>query len=153
MTGPAPGKLRLKARVLLYSSKRCVEIPCDVYLHVKGWSLARVTHLDLESPLLNEIMPPGGHTYCPIKFENSVLRVKLREPAYSKALGILVREIRVESEDLASAIPSGTSSWAYLGGKAGGVFLGLRREIIAKLEDFARSLGVEPRGSRKADTA
>lgn len=148
MTGPAPGKIPLSARVYLCSKTRCVEVECDVYLHVKGWSLARVTHLDLEAPLLNEAMPPVKHAYCPLKVDGDKVIVRLREPTYSRELGMLIREIRVESEELAGALGDGASTWVYLGGKEGGVFLGFRKEFIVKLEELARSRGVEPRGSR-----
>ncbi len=56
----------------------------DVYVHLKGKSGARITHLDIELPKLNKIIKPG---------ENS-----------------------------------------YVGGKQGGIFIGLKKEMIKRAE-------------------
>ena len=56
----------------------------DVYIHEKGKSNARITHVDIELPALNKIIKPG---------ENS-----------------------------------------YVGGKEGGVFIGLKKEMIQRAE-------------------
>jgi hypothetical protein len=70
MSGPGEGK-RLIGRA-------------DVYIHEKGKSNARITHIDIELGALNKIIKPG---------ENS-----------------------------------------YVGGKAGGVFIGLKKEMIKRAE-------------------
>ena len=70
MSGPGEGK-KLIGRA-------------DVYIHEKGKSNARITHLDIELPKLNEIVKPGEAS--------------------------------------------------YVQGKAGGVFIGLKREMIARAE-------------------
>ncbi len=49
MSGPGEGKIKLGK--------------ADVYLHVKGKSNARVTHVDIELPALNKIIKPGEGTY------------------------------------------------------------------------------------------
>jgi len=74
MSGPGEGKIKIGK--------------ADVYIHLKGRSGARVTHLDIELPELNEIIEPG---------ENS-----------------------------------------YVGGKKGGVFIGLKKEMIQKAEKKAK---------------
>jgi hypothetical protein len=35
----------------------------DVYIHEKGKSMARITHIDIELPELNDIVEPGEATY------------------------------------------------------------------------------------------
>lgn len=70
MSGPGEGKMKIGK--------------ADVYIHVKGKSRARITHIDIESPALNKIIKPGESTYT--------------------------------------------------GGKAGGVFIGLRKEMIKRAE-------------------
>lgn len=72
MSGPRDGKI--------YLGK------ADIYIHLKGKSGASVTHIDIESPILNEIIKPK---------ENS-----------------------------------------YVGGKEGGVFLGLKKEMILRAENI-----------------
>ena len=70
MTGKAQGKKLLGK--------------ANVYIHEKGKSLARITHIDIELDKLNRVIKPG---------ENS-----------------------------------------YVGGKKGGVFLGLKKEMIKRAE-------------------
>ncbi len=73
MTGPGEGKIKLGK--------------ADVYLHLKGKSGARVTHIDIELDELNKI----------IKDKES----------------------------------------SYVGGKKGGVFLGLKKKMIERAEELA----------------
>jgi len=35
-----------------------------VYIHEKGKSFARITHIDIESPEINKIIKKGEATYC-----------------------------------------------------------------------------------------
>ena len=74
MTGAGEGKIKLGK--------------ADVYLHVKGKSNARITHVDIELEELNEIIKDGEATYC--------------------------------------------------AGKPGGVFLGLKREMISRAEKIIK---------------
>ncbi len=75
MSGPAKGKKKLGK--------------ASVYLHEKGKSRARVTHIDIELPELNEIIKPGQAT--------------------------------------------------YVQGKKGGVFIGLKKDMISKAEKTLKS--------------
>ena len=70
MSGPGEGKIKLGK--------------ADVYIHEKGKSNARITHIDVELDELNKIIKPGETTYC--------------------------------------------------GSKEGGVFLGLKKEMIERVE-------------------
>jgi hypothetical protein len=53
MSGPGEGKIKLGK--------------ADVYVHVKGKSNARVTHVDIELGKLNKIIKPGENTYVGAK--------------------------------------------------------------------------------------
>lgn len=139
MTGPGEGKIPLKARVLVGNR----ELSCDVYLHVKGYSRARVTHVDVECGELNEVVPPGAHAYATAYTRRGELRVRFREPL--KAFG-RVRELAILCPELAAALAP-MRDVVYVGGKEGGIFIGFRREQIRKLEAFASSLGVSPRSN------
>lgn len=75
MSGPGEGKIKLGK--------------ADVYVHIKGKSRARITHVDIELPELNKIIKSG---------ENS-----------------------------------------YVGGKKGGVFIGLKKEMIKRAEKLDKS--------------
>lgn len=70
MSGPGEGKILLGK--------------ADVYLHVKGKSNARITHIDIELDKLNKIVKPNEAS--------------------------------------------------YVAGKSGGVFIGLKKEMIARAE-------------------
>ena len=70
MSGPGEGKIKIGK--------------ADVYIHLKGKSGARITHLDVELPELNKIIKPGENT--------------------------------------------------FVGGKSGGVFIGLKKDMIKRAE-------------------
>lgn len=72
MTGKNEGKRKIK---------------CNVYLHEKGKSNARITHIDIESPIIGKIIGTGA-TYC--------------------------------------------------AGKPGGCFIGLKKEMIKRAENFIK---------------
>jgi len=74
MSGPGEGKIKLGK--------------ADVYIHIKGKSQARITHIDIELDKLNKIIKPGENT--------------------------------------------------YLGGKEGGVFIGLKKEMIKRAENLKK---------------
>lgn len=131
MTGPGIGKLKVDARVVLSTLGSIKTLDANVYIHVKGYSQARVTHLDVESPILNSILKPKSSTFLPvigtsrgfiIDFNRVVKGVKLI----------------VESETLANKLlKSGEKTWAYIGGKEGGIFVGFKKEYVEKLENLA----------------
>jgi hypothetical protein len=77
MTGESEGKIKLGK--------------ADVYIHIKGKSNARITHVDIELDELNKIIEPG---------ESS-----------------------------------------YVQGKEGGVFLGLKKEMIKRAEKLVEKDG------------
>ena len=53
MSGPGKGKIKLGK--------------ADVYIHLKGESGARVTHVDIELDKLNKIIKPGEASYVQAK--------------------------------------------------------------------------------------
>lgn len=53
MTGASEGKILLGK--------------ANVYIHKKGKSKARITHLDIELDEINKIIKPGETTYCKAK--------------------------------------------------------------------------------------
>ncbi|MCD6522928.1 MAG: hypothetical protein J7K68_04205 [Candidatus Diapherotrites archaeon] len=76
MSGAGEGKYELKN--------------AKVYIHERGKSNAKITHIDVEHPLLNEIIKPGEST--------------------------------------------------YVGAKEGGVFIGLKKEMIKRAERLLERL-------------
>lgn len=62
MGGPAEGKYLLKG--------------AKVYIHEKGKARARITHIDIEHPLLNKIIKPKETTYCAGKLGGCFIGLK-----------------------------------------------------------------------------
>ncbi|RLE70926.1 MAG: hypothetical protein DRJ43_00910 [Thermoprotei archaeon] len=147
MTGPGEGKIPLVSQIFMVARGVKVELPCDVYLHVKGYSRARVTHIDLEAGELNELLAPGFSQYLYFIAEGDELRIELGRVLYLKSLKIPVREIVIRSPTLARSIGP-RRDVVYIGGKPGGVYLGFRREVVRRLEELAIEMGVPPRKRR-----
>ncbi len=144
MTGPGEGKIPLEAVVKLVHGLNHKVIPCDVYLHVKGYSLARVTHIDLESPIFNEFIRPKEAYYVPFKIVEDKLIIKFNKVFYIKSLKMFVSSIIIENLDMLQLL-NGISSKVYVGGKYGGIFLGFHKDVIKVLEEYAIKLGITPR--------
>jgi hypothetical protein len=125
MTGPAEGKLLLKnARVYLDNK----EIPAEVYIHVKGYSLARVTHLDIEHEILNEIIKPEKGYFLSIYGVEGGIKVKFENKKFLLILHPFLTEV----------LSSGEKTRTWVGGKEGGIYIGFKKEQIVKLEKIAR---------------
>jgi hypothetical protein len=122
MTIPTPaGKLTLDAHVFLNDEELT---DAHVYLHLKGYARATVTHLDLEHPSLAGLIPPRTRTFIWI--------IGLED-------GILIRTegndtVKVLSSHLTTVLPQGQKTRTCVGGKANGLFIGFRRRELRKLE-------------------
>ncbi|MCD6510250.1 MAG: hypothetical protein J7L11_07700 [Thermoprotei archaeon] len=146
MTGPGPGKIPLTARVFLEPPH--IELKgVEVYLHVKGYSRARVTHLDIEHPRINDIIPPSGGEFLRIQAFNGGLKIKLRRVV--RFDDRYVTEVRLLCSDINRVIGPGESSIAWVGGKEGGIYLGFRKKYVEALEEIARRRGYEPLSKAK----
>jgi len=143
MTGPGEGKIPIKASIALSYMGSRKYVKCDVYLHVKGHSLARVTHIDVESPVLNEILKPKRSLYVPYKVVNGEVIIYFKRVYYVKSLKTFASSLIIVSKELAEMLKEGPFK-TYVGGKIGGIFLGFHREVIKKLEEYASTLGVNP---------
>ncbi len=147
MTGPGPGKLPIEAVVeIVIGSRTHVVEGAEVYLHVRGWSRAFVTHLDVESPKLNEVVAkPRQGFYARWRYLPAGLAIDCR-----RALTPCILRIR-EGGFLGSVFGVGEEDWCFVGGKVGGIFIGFRKGVIARLEDLAKRVwGVEPLPRRGA---
>ncbi len=143
MTGPGPGKIKLDAKVLIMVGSKEFRVNADTYLHIRGWSRAFVTHLDLESNELNSLIAkPKSGFYARAMYRLRRLRV-LAERAIKPCI-IIIEECNV----LPKVFNEGTTTWVFVGGKVGGVFIGFRREFIRRFETVAKELfGIEPRST------
>jgi len=62
MSGPGEGKHKIKN--------------VKVYIHEKGKSRARITHIDIESDEINKIIKSGEATYCAGKMGGCFIGLK-----------------------------------------------------------------------------
>jgi hypothetical protein len=118
MTGPGIGKFKLNSKVYLKDKK----IHADVYIHQKGFSFARVTHLDIESEKLNSILSGNGE----------FLTIKGTEYGIS----IPLKELRVFCDELKKVLPPGQATRTWVGQKIDGIYIGFKKSEILKLEEI-----------------
>lgn len=141
MTGEAEGKLRLASRVILeLEAGGFKELEADVFIHVKGYSLARVTHLDIEHEELTGLLPPKGGKFLTIQGVTGGLRISFHPPQRG------VKNLMVENSHLNQVLKPGEKTRTWVGGKYGGIYIGFRKAEVRKLENLAlRLFNVEPR--------
>jgi len=124
MTGPGEGKLLLKNAKVFIDGK---EIEADVYIHVKGFSLARVTHLDIESNELNKILASKQGGFFSIYGIDNGIEVNFQKS-----------KVRVLHNFLKEVLSKGEKTRTWVGGKEGGIYIGFKKQQIEKLEKIAR---------------
>jgi len=135
VTGPGEGKLKIEAQV--YVNGELLR-DVDVYVHVKGYSLARVTHLDIEHPDVNKYVKPHGGRFLKIVGIKGGFMVK-------DSSWVMI----VKSTFLEDLLKIGEETYAWVGGKLGGMYIGFKKTYIEKLEEKAIKLyNIIPRRAR-----
>lgn len=141
MTGPAEGKLKLDATVYLSSDEEKTKLEgAVVYIHLKGYAEAKVTHLDIEHDLLGNIIPPKRGEFLTIKGSKGRIEIKLekdREIEHKNKL-MKVKGIEIIHPYLNHILQPGEKTRTWVGGKFGGIYIGFRKNEIEKLEEIAR---------------
>jgi len=139
MTGPGPGKIEIPCEKLVIrrDNGACITVKPTVYIHIKGYSLARVTHIDIEHPGLEKLVNLNIREIVPVLIERvgTYLIVK----SYRKRVTLIIY-----SEHMAQLFPDRYRGGGVMGGKADGIFIGVRKEIIERLEEFGARLGWPP---------
>jgi len=139
------GKFRVDASTILMPSES--KIDAKVYVHLKGYARARVTHLDVEKIGLGKVIRRGRGNFLEIKGVSSGFEVVLRE----KCLIVLDgKEVMVSSIVIAGSLLDGivgkeTSTKAWVGRKYDGIYIGFRKAELEKLENIAlKKFGIRP---------
>jgi hypothetical protein len=130
MTGPAEGKLPLIARV--YVNEDELE-DAHVYVHLKGFSRATVTHLDIEHPSLSGLIPPKVRTFIWIVGVEDGILIRTEKNDTVNVLCPLLTEVLQRSEKTKTCV----------GGKFNGMFIGFRKRELIKLEAIAEDLRIK----------
>lgn len=118
MTGAGEGKIPIKSRVFLGKK----QIAADVYIHLKGYSLARVTHLDIESPKLN-LMEGKGDFFTIHGIEEGIAIPEL--------------DLILSCSLLSEVLEAGEKTRTWVGQKEDGIYIGFRKAEVLKLERIA----------------
>ena len=140
-----PGKLRLDAYAILMPRES--RIDAEVYIHLKGYARARVSHLDIEKMGLGKVICRGRGNFLEIRGVENGLEVVLRE----KCQIILDREeftvssIVIACPLLNKVVEKGELTRAWVGRKYDGIYIGFRKAGLEKLEKVAlENFGIKP---------
>lgn len=138
------GKFRLNAFTILMPCKRKID---EVYIHVKGYARARVTHLDIEKMGLGKVIRRGRGNFLEIIGVENGLEVVLRE---KRQIILDGKESEVSSIVIVSPlfnqiVERDKSTMAWVGRKYDGIYIGFRKAELEKLEKIAlENFGIKP---------
>ena len=134
MTGPAEGKLPLKGEVYLCLDGEEVKLEnVSVYIHLKGYALARVTHLDIEHESLNGLIPPKHGKFLTVKGVKDGIEIVLDKSSKE----VKPRKIKIVSPILNMVLLPNQKTRTWVGGKIDGIYIGFRKPGVRKLEEIA----------------
>jgi hypothetical protein len=108
----------------------------SVFIHLKGYSLARVTHLDIEHEGLGNLIPPKRGGLHRIEGVRGGISIRLKNP--KETSGGTIKFVRVKCSHLNRVLKPGEVTVTWVGGKAGGIYIGFRKPQIALMEELAR---------------
>jgi len=121
MTNPAEGKLPLDAQVYLNEEELD---DAQVYIHLKGYARATITHLDIEHPSLVNLIPPKTRAFIwLIGIEDGIL-IRTENNDKIKVICLLLNRV----------MERGVNTKTCVGGKFNGLFIGFRKRELTKLE-------------------
>ncbi len=124
MTGYCKGKVKIGGREIVILKGKEVVKEVDVYIHVKGFAFARVTHVDVEY----------GNFWKYIK--DGYVKVK----GIKNGIEISYYSLKCKVEVNYPFLEEGKETVAFIGRKENGFFLGFRKSIIKRLEEIAKKL-------------
>jgi len=139
------GKIQLDASTVLMPCER--EIGAEVFIHLKGYARARVSHLDVEKIGLGKVIRRGRGNFLEIKGVKNGLKIVLREKCQITLdkEELEVSSIVIKCSLLNRIIKKGASSKAWVGRKYDGIYIGFRKTELEKLEKLAlEKFGAKP---------
>ena len=131
MTGDALGKIKIPdAKVFVTKQNNTYELrDPNVYIHLKGYSYARVTHLDIEHRDLNNLIQGKGGYYRIEGIPYGIV-IHIEQGRKIVVRHKLLNEILTENESL----------YTWIGSKVDGIYIGFKKKYIPKLEKLASRL-------------
>lgn len=139
------GKIKLNAQTFLMPKRD--NIDASVYIHLKGYARARVSHLDIEKVGLGKVIHRGRGNFLQVEGIKQGIKITMRE---SKEIEIDGKKSKVSSVIvldplLNEVLDKGKSTRAWVGRKYDGIYIGFRKEEIEKLEKVAlEKFGIKP---------
>jgi len=147
MTTASAGKIRINADVYLVLQKEKVKADADVYIHVKGYMRARVTHVDIEDKIFGRIIHRGRGNMLEIRGIKGGIEIKPKSPREMDINGskILVHALEVHHPILNEVLGIGESTVTWVGRKYDGIYIGFKENEMKKLERIAeKTYGFKP---------
>ena len=147
MTGEVYGKLKLNANVYLMPKK--VEIDAAVFIHLKGYAKAKVTHLDVEKIGLGKIIYRGRGNFLRVEGIRNGIEIWLRDPREIEIEGnrVFTSSLKIVCPLLNAILKPGETTRSWVGKKYDGIYIGFKKEYVRKLEKVAyENFGVKPFG-------
>ncbi len=138
----------MDATVYLISNGKRIELEdAFVCIHLKGYSLARVTHLDIEHDVLDDLIPPKRGRLHDIRGIKEGIEIKLEGKKEIEYRGSRVKPqaVLIQCPTLNKVLRVGQSTRTWVGGKSGGIYIGFRKNEINELEKVAETeFGMRP---------
>jgi len=128
MTGPAPGKIPIDVSMEIHGKK----VNVKAYIHVKGFSRAMVTHLDIEE--INIRNNEEGYYVILIGTDHGFLVITKRSIEIN---GVRTNKLYIRGLKL---LRRGERTSAWLGFKEKGFYLGFKKDVLRRLEEIAKQL-------------
>jgi hypothetical protein len=152
MTG-GPGKIRIDANVYLVLKERKIKLDdAAVYIHVRGYMRARVTHVDIEDGVIGKIIHRDRGNMLRIAGFRGGVRINPKEPIEMdiNESKTVVYGVEVRHTFLNEMLGVGSSTVTWVGRKYDGIYIGFRETQMKQLERMAEKIhGVMPRKTLK----
>jgi len=141
-------KIRIDAQVYLVSREEKLKVTkASVYIHVKGYMRARVTHLDVENRVLGKIIHRGRGNMLEINGIQDGIQIKPKHPTEIDLDGTrtVVQSLELLHPILNKVLKTGDSTVTWVGRKYDGIYVGFKKLEIEKLENMVKKkYGVSP---------
>lgn len=139
------GKILLDAQTFLMPEGR--KIDASVFIHLKGYARARVSHLDVEKIGLGKVIHRGRGNFLEVRGIEKGVEIVMRESRMVEIDGVkrVVSSLRIANPSLNEVVEKDKSTRAWVGRKYDGIYIGFRKEEIQKLEKVAlEKFGLKP---------
>jgi len=139
------GKIKLDAQTFLLPRRD--KLDASVYIHLKGYARARVSHLDIEKVGLGKVIHRGRGNFLEVKGIEQGIEITVRESREIEIDGkkLEVSGIIILDPLLNEILEESKSTRAWIGRKYDGIYIGFRKEEIEKLEKVgSEKFGIKP---------